>query len=191
MTYFQVGSGDVVGSNHMNTAINQGIPPFATAAARDAAIPSPAVGQHCCVNDLAVSISGLTQRYNGTVWEVIAGDTGWCTVTELLINGWTGGVMIRRTGSVVFLKIHNFVTVPAGFADSSILLNPIPGFTSAFYNDFPTTTWSGKTPVLTHVWESEASFVLRITGNGVIASGTTLHGSFSYITDESWPTVLP
>jgi hypothetical protein len=62
MTYFQVGSGDVVGSAHMNTAINQGVSPFANAAARDAAIPSPTAGQCCYLLDLK----------QGQTW-----DSGW------------------------------------------------------------------------------------------------------------------
>jgi hypothetical protein len=78
MTYFQVGSGDVVGSAHMNTAINQGTPPFASAAARDsayAAIGGPQPGMSCYRSDI-----NRVDMWNGTFWEPIAGSVPTMTV---------------------------------------------------------------------------------------------------------------
>ena len=45
MGWFQVANGQVVEAQHMNTAVRQGVVPFADATARDTAIPSPVEGQ--------------------------------------------------------------------------------------------------------------------------------------------------
>jgi hypothetical protein len=66
MSYLQVASGDMPASVHMNTAINQGIPPFDDAAARDAAyvgIGGPQPGMSCWLNDLM-----QLQVWNGSYW---------------------------------------------------------------------------------------------------------------------------
>jgi len=47
MSYFQVIAGQVIGSDHMNTAIDQGVIPFVDVASRDAALPAPNDGMLC------------------------------------------------------------------------------------------------------------------------------------------------
>lgn len=76
--YDQYVPGDVIPSAGMNAAINQGIIPFADAAARDAAIPAPTLGMTCFLTG-----SGTMQRHNGFVW---VGDEAWTAIT--LATGW-------------------------------------------------------------------------------------------------------
>ena len=61
--FFQVAPGESVLADHMNTAVLQGVIPFASAAARSAAIPSPAVGTYTVLKD-----SGRLERWNGSTW---------------------------------------------------------------------------------------------------------------------------
>ena len=71
--FFQVAPGESILSDHMNTAILQGVPPFASAAARAAAIPTPAVGMLSYLSDVA-----RYERYVGGAWrpEIRAWGTG-------------------------------------------------------------------------------------------------------------------
>jgi hypothetical protein len=69
MTYFQVVPGQVIGSDHMNTAINQGVVPFANAAARAAAIPAPAEGMITYLLDVKQN-----QQYIGGAWVIHSPD---------------------------------------------------------------------------------------------------------------------
>lgn len=99
MTYLQVGPGEEVESAHMNAAINQGVIPFANAAARDAAIPAPVLGMMCYLQD-----SGTLQQHNGFVW---VGDPHWASVP--LESGWAGTAQLRMAADGT-VHLHVLVT---------------------------------------------------------------------------------
>lgn len=64
--FFQVQPGESILSDHMNTAVLQGIVPFASASARAAAIPTPTEGMLSYLLDLK-----RYERYTGTVWMML------------------------------------------------------------------------------------------------------------------------
>ena len=55
--------GQVVASTHMNLAIDQGMMVFASAAARNTAIPTPTAGMHCFLTD-----TNRAEVYYGGAW---------------------------------------------------------------------------------------------------------------------------
>jgi hypothetical protein len=81
VSYFQVVPGQEVESAHMNAAIRQGVPPFANAAARDAAIPAPVAGQTCYLEDIK----------QGQAWRT-AWRPAWGTMPTAVIQ-WGGGAL--------------------------------------------------------------------------------------------------
>jgi hypothetical protein len=186
MTYFQVGSGDVVGSVHMNTAINQGIPVFGSFAERDAAIPSPTIGMHCFVNDLTTSTGGLTERYRSTGWEVISGDTGWRDLTGELLNGWlsTGAqypAMVRRVDRTVHLEgmIQNPANRPA---NDNIVVTHLGRPAKGIY-------YLGNSSGTPFRLTIDSGGSLNADAAYTVTSWTNIH--ISWATYESWPSTLP
>lgn len=61
--WFQVAPGQSILSDHMNTAIAQGVVPFASAAARAAAVPAPAEGMMTTLAD-----NDQLERWSGSAW---------------------------------------------------------------------------------------------------------------------------
>jgi hypothetical protein len=106
MSYFQVQSGDVISSNHMNTAINQGIPPFTGAAARDSAyagIGGPRPGMSCWLNDLK-----QRQVWNGSYWVPTGG------IMPMLRVVWDNGLAPPLSPNDEVLTGGNSYSTPNG-----------------------------------------------------------------------------
>jgi hypothetical protein len=69
-------------SNTQNYLMDQAIAVFASATARDAAITSPAEGQHCFLKD-----TDALQYYTGSAWVAAGGAGGGGFETNFLLMG--------------------------------------------------------------------------------------------------------
>ena len=76
-------AGAVLTAEQVNTFLmSQSIPVFASATARDAAITSPAEGQHCFLKD-----TDALQYYTGSAWVAGGGAGGGGFETNFLLMG--------------------------------------------------------------------------------------------------------
>jgi hypothetical protein len=66
MTYFTKSAGDSLRASQANALLKQGIPPFADATARDAAITAPADGEHAYLTG-----SDTLMEYQTSAWVII------------------------------------------------------------------------------------------------------------------------
>jgi len=86
-----------------------GVNPFANAAARDAAIPSPVQGQMCSLND-----DNKGYRYDGSAWVLFSG-AGDANFTNAATGTYTtGGIQYKF---LTFTGSGSLVVDQAGFAD--------------------------------------------------------------------------
>jgi len=97
--YFQVSPGQTIASDHMNAAVNQGVIPFADAAARDAAIPAPTDGMVSTLLN-----TDTIDRHNGTAWEPVGNRAA--TVqnhngTQLVLDSTTHKQLVNITVAAV------------------------------------------------------------------------------------------
>lgn len=113
--------------------------------------------------------------------------TGWRDVSELLSDGWTGGVYVQRSGSTVMVRVHGLsasaatggtpFTLPLGLRpetwSSAISARPLLHTT-----DFPT--------VVRRSWISSGGS-LRIYNYD---SADVLYGDARFDTADPWPTGL-
>ena len=80
--YRTFGAGEVLTAANVQTYLmDQAIPVFASATARDAAITSPAEGQHCFLKD-----TDALQYYTGSAW-IAAGGVSVGFETNFLLMG--------------------------------------------------------------------------------------------------------
>jgi len=80
--YRTFGAGEVLTASNVQTYLmDQAIPVFASATARDAAITSPSEGQHCFLKD-----TDALQYYTGSAW-VAAGGASVGFETNFLLMG--------------------------------------------------------------------------------------------------------
>jgi len=80
--YRTFGAGEVLTASNVQTYLmDQAIPVFASSTARDAAITSPAEGQHCFLKD-----TDALQYYTGSAW-VAAGGVSVGFETNFLLMG--------------------------------------------------------------------------------------------------------
>jgi hypothetical protein len=93
VTYFQVVPGQEVESAHMNAAIRQGAPPFANAAARNAAIPAPVLGQLCYLEDVKQG-----QVWEGGLWRPMSGIQPWGSIAYSAASAPSGVSRLSVTG---------------------------------------------------------------------------------------------
>ncbi len=90
-----------------------GVNPFANAAARDAAIPSPVQGQMCSLND-----DNKGYRYDGSEWVLFSG-AGPANFTNAATGTYTdGGINYKY---ITFTGSGSLVVDQAGFADMLII----------------------------------------------------------------------
>ena len=76
-------AGEVLTAGDVNTYLmEQAIPVFADATARDAGISSPAEGQHCFLKD-----TDALQYYSGSAWVAAGGAGGGGFETNFLLMG--------------------------------------------------------------------------------------------------------
>jgi len=80
--YRTFGAGEVLTASNVQTYLmDQAIPVFASSTARDAAITSPAEGQHCFLKD-----TDALQYYTGSAW-IAAGGVSVGFETNFLLMG--------------------------------------------------------------------------------------------------------
>ena len=90
-----------------------GVNPFANAAARDAAIPSPVQGQMCSLND-----DNKGYRYDGSAWVLFSG-AGDANFTNAATGTYTdGGISYKY---ITFTGSGSLVVDRAGFADVLVI----------------------------------------------------------------------
>lgn len=129
MTYFQALPGEVIPAAQMNAAINQGVIPFASAAARSAAITAPHKGMHTYLQD-----TGRIEVWNGSAWKPpgpeIAGNSSSGTISG------SGGVTIPfgRT----FSQAPVVVAVPGDESPATL------GFIIPVYTSITTTSFQAR-----------------------------------------------
>ncbi len=90
-----------------------GVNPFANAAARDAAIPSPVQGQMCSLND-----DNKGYRYDGSAWVLFSG-AGPANFTNTATGTYTDGGIDYKY--ITFTGSGELVVDQAGFADVLIV----------------------------------------------------------------------
>jgi hypothetical protein len=90
-----------------------GVNPFANAAARDAAIPSPVQGQMCSLND-----DNKGYRYDGSAWVLFSG-AGDANFTNAATGTYTDGGIDYKY--ITFTASGELVVDKAGFADLLIV----------------------------------------------------------------------
>lgn len=122
MAYFSVVPGGVIGSAHMNAAISQGIPPFGSAAERDAAIVAPFEGQRCFRTDL-----NRGEIYSGTAWRIEMGlGQGTSPTSRLGFGYWTGSFVMNASGFTQALDLS-----AGGVFTACLWAHPMLGGSSA------------------------------------------------------------
>jgi len=89
-----------------------GVNPFANAAARDAAIPSPVQGQMCSLND-----DNKGYRYDGSAWVLFSG-AGDANFTNAATGTYTDGDDYKY---ITFTGSGSLVVDQAGFADILVI----------------------------------------------------------------------
>ena len=117
-----------------------------------------------------------------TSWEVVNGDTGWRNLSSLLVNGFTGKALIRRTGRTVSFALWNFDTTAK---TSWTFINPLPlGFSPSVIN---LALFNASTQIAT-ARSYERDFQSPVTAKlGDAYNGQT----WNWITSDIWPTSLP
>lgn len=108
--------------------------------------------------------------------QIVYGDTGRRDITSLFGAAVTvGSVLIQRYGRHVTITLNN-VTVPTG---ASTVAGIIPvGFRITGAGVYPV----GYAPNTATVWSD---------GNINLPTGSGRYGSFTYLTEQAWPTSLP
>lgn len=119
--------------------------------------------------------------------QLIYGDTGWRAVRSLLLNGWSvpsdSGAMIRRVGWNVSLTL---VGLNSSAATDDAFLAAISGFRTG---DVMWQPWPGESGSATDIILREQSGRWqRVNRN---AGRQVTYATFSWITSEAWPSVLP
>lgn len=108
--------------------------------------------------------------------QLIYGDTGRRDITSLFGASVTAGrVLIQRYGRHVTITLDN-VTVPSG-APTVVGIIPV-GFRTTSAGVFPV----GYSPNTATIWGD---------GNINLPTGSGRYGSFTYLTEQPWPTSLP
>lgn len=121
-----------------------------------------------------------------TLLQPVARDTGWRSISANLVNGWTGSVVIRRCGPVVFLTVLN-VTVPGTW--NAVLIAGLTGFmgTKGIVGAMSKSDLS----VSTVTAYTDATNLLGATGSVKPPAATVLTVSLTWPTSQAWPTTLP
>ncbi|MBZ4486279.1 pyocin knob domain-containing protein [Microbacterium sp. cx-55] len=117
--------------------------------------------------------------------QLIYGDTGWRDISADLINGWSGTAQLRRVGALVELKFNG---LDPSAQTSATALQLAAGFRPGGTNERP----------LLHTATTPATvYRMSITGGSsassinAAANAGLLYGSGTFMTSDTWPTVLP
>ena len=139
-------------------------------------------------NGARVWISTGNKRWT---WSVVDGDTGKRNITSLLINGWSAS-------SVVVQRVNRFATVQAvdlRIADGSAggsLFAALSGFALPTSGSSVIGFTRGSSNTLAaqaSVWSSSTTGTLLLEPNTAFVSSRS--ASFSWPTNDTWPTTLP
>ena len=123
---------------------------------------------------------------NNSRFQQTFGDTGWRSVTDLLVNGWLTSadrITIRRQNNVVTLMLGD---MDGRSATTDVIMTLPSGFRPNWQYNVPSYATSGAT--------SSRSVNAVYTGN-VTWCGTPRptyeNALFTYLTSDAWPTTLP
>ena len=123
---------------------------------------------------------------NNSRFQQTFGDTGWRSVTDLLVNGWLTSadrITIRRQNNVVTLMLGD---MDGRSATTDVIMTLPSGFRPNWQYNVPSYATSGAT--------SSRSVNAVHTGN-VTWYGTPRptyeNALFTYLTSDAWPTTLP
>ena len=123
---------------------------------------------------------------NNSRFQQTFGDTGWRSVTDLLVNGWLTSadrITIRRQNNVVTLMLGD---MDGRSATTDVIMTLPSGFRPNWQYNVPSYATSGAT--------SSRSVNAVHTGN-VTWCGTPRptyeNALFTYLTSDAWPTTLP
>ena len=144
-----------------------GVNPFANAAARDAAIPSPVQGQMCSLND-----DNKGYRYDGSAWILFSG-AGDANFTNAATGTYTtGGIDYKY---ITFTGIGELIVDQAGFADILV----IGGGGQSFYSgNYRSAGGAGGLIYATSMYLPASSITVTV-GAGGAAGGNAVVYSFN------------
>lgn len=123
-----------------------------------------------------------------TGWVVSVGDTGWRDISSILLNGWTGALMVRRIGGTVYIQS---AVDPSAITSNEVYRFPV-GLRSTGFGVLYSMSYAGASgsPV-----SSVYRTYLDIYGFLRIPNATTsfpvIHTEISVPGDNSWPSTLP
>jgi hypothetical protein len=146
------------------------IPRFATAAARDTAIPAPITNQYC-------DVAGVLYRYNGTLWLDVLAST-YSESTPTMTGVWSS----LAANPISVGKLNNLVTVEGQASTSAAA--------TASTNNNIMTLPVGYRPSSTKAFvahSSQGQVLLTVTSAGIVGIGSTyaaanvVAGGFIYV----------
>lgn len=107
------------------------------------------------------------------------GETGWRDISGLLINGWTGSLLVNRTGNVVSFRA---MPINGSAKSNDRLINDILGFRMH--------QAIGHLPIGQGV--TAGIPMIEVSGGFQIASASaSIYFTTSFTTQDAWPTTLP
>jgi len=138
-----------------------GVNPFANAAARDAAIPSPVQGQMCSLND-----DNKGYRYDGSEWVLFSG-AGPGNFTNTATGTFSAGGIDYKY--ITFTGSGELIVDQAGFADILVIGGGAGGGNSG--NTYTTSGGAGGMLELSSVFFSAGSHSVTVGAGGVGSVG--------------------
>jgi len=148
-----------------------GVNPFANAAARDAAIPSPVQGQMCSLND-----DNKGYRYDGSEWILFSG-AGPANFTNTATGTYTDGGIDYKY--ITFTGSGELIVDQAGFADILVVAG---GGGSETYGPYNTGGGAGGVLELTNAYLPAGTLTVTVGAGGtILASGSSNSGNDSVL----------
>lgn len=114
--------------------------------------------------------------------------TGWRDVSDLLSDGWTGGVYVQRSETTVMVRVHALSASSAtGGTPFTLPLGLRPETWSSAISARPLLHTTADPVVVRRSWVSSGGS-LRIYS---YSQADVLYGDFRFDTADPWPTTLP
>jgi len=151
-----------------------GVNPFANAAARDAAIPSPVQGQMCSLND-----DNKGYRYDGSAWVLFSG-AGDANFTNAATGTYTdGGINYKY---ITFTGSGELIVDQAGFADILVIGGGGSGGESRGGGG-----GAGGYLAVTSAYLSATTHTVTVGAGGAGATGANYHVGFNGLSSNVGP----
>ena len=115
-------------------------------------------------------------------WQMVYGDTGWRDVSASLANSWTGTLLVRRIGYIVYVRAtlggtaatnNNLWSFPSGWA---CLTTPSTHLLAGINN--------ALAPIFAQANSGNAAIATPDRTNSIVITG-------AYSTGDAWPASLP